>query len=155
MRNLPVCVNCNICSTCVFISMLCVTMSISRGHRRHMQQSQPHTTQQQVDMDFVEFPPVQAQSHAAKRYLAGEGPQVKCVQRTGPVLFCAVCDSVAANHSLDNRWHGLKTKWWTAQSSLIQNGKTYWCVSKATNRLEYTPPCINQRGICTSTYKSM
>ena len=92
MRNLPVCVNCNICSTCVFISMLCVTMSISRGHRRHMQQSQPHTTQQQVDMDFVEFPPVQAQSHAAKRYLAGEGPQVKCVQRTGPVLFCVVCD---------------------------------------------------------------
>ena len=42
------------------------------------------------------------------------------VERIGPVLFCAACGCVAANHSKDISRRGLPTKWRTARSSSIQ-----------------------------------
>ena len=63
---------------------------------------------------------VRAQSHATRRYFAVERPQVTRVERTGPVLFCASCDSVAANYSLQNSRPGLVTKWQTARCSPIK-----------------------------------
>ena len=67
------------------------------------------------------LPCVRAQSrNATKRYLAVERPQVTRVERIGPVLFCAACSCVAANHSSDISRRGLLTKWRTARSSSIQ-----------------------------------
>ena len=66
------------------------------------------------------FPRVRAQSHATKRWLAVERPQVTRVERIGPVLFCAACGCVAANHSSDISRRGLPIKWRTARSSSIQ-----------------------------------
>ena len=42
------------------------------------------------------------------------------VERIGPVLFCAACGCVAANHSKDISRRGLPTKWRTARSSSSQ-----------------------------------
>ena len=65
-------------------------------------------------------PRVRAQSHATKRWLAVERPQVTRVERTGPVLFCAAGGCVTAHHSSDISRRGLLTKWRTARSSSIQ-----------------------------------
>ena len=65
-------------------------------------------------------PRVRAQSHATKRYLAVERPQVTRVERIGPVLFCAACGCVAANHSSVISRRRLLTKWRTARSCSIQ-----------------------------------
>ena len=85
---------------------------------------------------------MRAQSHATKRYVASERSQVTCVERTGPVLCCAECGSVAANHSSDVSRRGLLTKWRTARSSSIKKRRDELTCIKARNRQEYTPPCI-------------
>ena len=91
------------------------------------------------------LPRVRAQSHATKRYLAVERPKVTRVERMGPVLFCAACGCVAANHSSDISRRGLLTKWREARSSLIKK----W-------RDELT--CIKSQKssrICTSMHNSI
>ena len=49
---------------------------------------------------------MRAQSYVTKRYLAVGRPQVTCVERIGPILFRAECDSLAASHSSDNSRRG-------------------------------------------------
>lgn len=66
------------------------------------------------------FPHLQAQSHAIKRYLAVEPLPVTPAERKGLVLFCVTCGSVAANHGSDKSRRGLMTKWRTMWSSPIQ-----------------------------------
>ena len=97
-----------------------------KGRLKHTRQPQPHATQQQINTDFVEFPPErELKSQSTKRYLAVKRPQVTGVERTGPVLFCAACGCVTANHSSDNSQRGLLTELWTARSSRIKkNGET-------------------------------
>ena len=107
----------------------------------HIHDSHSHTPCNSKSTQILwNLPHVRAQSHATKRYLAVERPQVTRVERIGPVLFCAACSCVAANHSLDISRHKLLTKWRTAWSPIL----------KARNRQEYTPPCIVQYRIYTS-----
>ena len=53
---------------------------------------------------------MRAQSYVTKRYLAVGRPQVTCVERIGPILFRAACDSLAGSNSSDNSRRGLLTK---------------------------------------------
>ena len=107
----------------------------------HIHDSHSHTPCNSKSTQILwNLPHVRAQSHATKRYLAVERPQVTRVERIGPVLFCAACSCVAANHSSDISRHKLLTKWRTAWSPIL----------KARNRQEYTPPCIIQYRIYTS-----
>ena len=77
------------------------------------------------------LPRVRVQSHATKRCLAVERPQVTRVERTGPVLLCAACGCVAANHSSDVSRCGPLTKWRTARSSFIQNWRDELACTKS------------------------
>ena len=107
----------------------------------HIHDSHSHTPCNSKSTQILwNLPHVRAQSHATKRYLAVERPQVTRVERIGPVLFCAACSCVAANHSSDISRHKLLTKWRTAWSPIL----------KARNRQEYTPPCVIQYGTRTS-----
>ena len=90
------------------------------------------------------LPHVRAQSHATKRYLAVERPQVTRVERIGPVLFCEACGCVAANHNADFLQNG------EPRGALrFKNGETICPVLNARNRQESTPPCIIQYRIYT------
>ena len=116
-----------------------------KGHHRHIQQPQPYGMQLQINKILWNFPCVQGQNHTTKHDLALEQPQVTCVERVGPVLFCAVCGSVAAHHSSDNSRNRLLTKWWTAQSSLIEKWRDKLACIKSEKSSR----------ICTSMYQSV
>ena len=90
---------------------------------------------------------MRAQSHATKRYLAVERPQMMRVERIGPVLFCVACSCVAANHSSDISRRRLLTKWRTERSPSIKKWRDELTCIKSQ---QYTPPCIIQYRIYTS-----
>ena len=64
---------------------------------------------------------------------------------TGPILC-----RMQPNHSSDNGWSSLLTKWKTTRSSDSKQGETNQSVLKARNHLEYTPLCKNKCRIYTA-----
>ena len=86
------------------------------------------------------LPRVRAQSHATKRYLAVERPQVTRVERIGPVQIFAACGCVATDHSSDISRLGRLTKWRTTRSSSVQKWRDELaCVKSQKSSRIYTP----------------
>ena len=88
------------------------------------------------------LPRVRAQSHATKRYLSVELPQVTRVERIGPVLFCAECRLCRNQSQLGHQPARTSDK--MADCAKLFGSKMARRVTciKSQNHLEYKPPCI-------------
>ena len=81
------------------------------------------------------LPSVRAQSHASRRYLAVEQPQVTPVEWIGLVLFCVACSSVAGLQPV--RTSGKIADLQSSLSLWVKNGEMIWPVLKVRNCQEH------------------
>ena len=95
-----------------YLNSLTVPQSYKRIFSRYAD-SHSRTPRNSIStkLNLWNFLLVRAQSHATKRYLSVDRPQMTRVERIGPVLFHAACGCVAANHSSDNSRFGFLAKW--------------------------------------------